>query len=139
MENEHFSSQLFLWLFVLRTVTRLAFLPPAEEEADYLPALPGKLWRHDYVVRDGFFKEKAYAVDRFWAREDGVDIVHNDLLIATPLKEMTSTRVDVASDSHAEPANADFATGGVRLESAPLLHASADRAEQVGFRAESHP
>lgn len=100
MEDEHYSSQLFLWLFVLRTVTRLAFLPPAEEEADYLPALPGKLWRHDYIVRDGFFKEKAYAVDRFWSREDGVDVVHNDLLIATPLKEMTSTRVGAFCSIH---------------------------------------
>ena len=100
MEDEHYSSQHFLWLYVLRTVTRLAFLPPAEEEADYLPALPGKLWRHDYIVRDGFFKEKAYAVDRFWSREDGVDVVHNDLLIATPLKEMTSTRVGAFCSIH---------------------------------------
>ena len=93
MEHEHYQSQIYLWFFVLRSITRLTFLPPTEEEAEYLPALPNSLWRHDYQIKNGYLKEKVFAVEGFWNREDGIEVVHHDVLISTSLREMTESKV----------------------------------------------
>lgn len=100
MEKEHYQSQVYLWFFVLRSITRLTFLPPTEEEAEFLPALPNCLWRHEYQINNGYLKEKVFAVEGFWNREDGIEVLHDDVLISTPLREMTEPRVRVCVLSH---------------------------------------
>lgn len=93
MQNEHYPSQLHLWLFVLRTVTRLAFQPPTEEEVDFLPALPDRVWRHDYTIRNGFLREKRFAIESFSDNENGLEVLHNGVLLSSRLRAMTQPRV----------------------------------------------
>ena len=39
MHSEHFQSQVYLWFFILRSLTRLAYQPPLEEENAFLPLI----------------------------------------------------------------------------------------------------
>lgn len=99
MENEHYSSQVYLWLFVLRTVTRLTFLPPIQEEDEYLPGLPNTLHRHQYQIERGFVDEKKYAIDNFIQKEEGVEVIHDGVLPSSSLREISREKVCTLLDS----------------------------------------
>ena len=75
MHGEHFQSQVYLWFFILRTLTRLAYQPPLEEENAFLPLLPGTVHRHAFAVKEGFASEKQFAVEGFFGSVDAVTMI----------------------------------------------------------------
>ena len=78
---------------VLRSITRLTFLPPIQEEDEYLPALPHSFHRHDYIVKNGFVDEKGYAVDHLVAKAYGIEVIHDGVLPDASLADMSKDQV----------------------------------------------
>lgn len=93
MDHEHYSSQVYLWLFILRTISRFSFLPPVEVEPEFLPLVPNTVWRHDYVIQNGMPTEKEYSAKEFFGKCDGVDVIHHGMIQAVRLKELVQKRV----------------------------------------------
>ena len=92
MHSEHFQSQVYLWFFILRSLTRLAYQPPLEEEHAFLPLLPGTVHRHAFAVKEGFASEKQFAVEGFFGSVDAVTMIHHNTLIALRLREVAKRR-----------------------------------------------
>ena len=96
MDHEHLSSQAYLWFFVLRSISRLSFLPPLEVEPSFLPLVPNTVWRHRYSILNGFVADKQYAAEEFFGKSEGVDLVHHGMIQAVRLKELCEQRVRTA-------------------------------------------
>lgn len=92
MHDEHFQSQVYLWFFILRSITRLAYQPPLEEENDFLPLQEGAVHRHTFSVKEGFTSEKQFAVEGFFGSVDTVLMIHHNTLIAMRLREVAKRR-----------------------------------------------
>ena len=92
MHDEHFQSQVYLWFFILRSLTRLAYQPPLEEENAFLPLLPGTVHRHAFAVKEGFASEKQFAVEGFFGSVDAVTMIHHNTRIALRLREVAKRR-----------------------------------------------
>lgn len=97
IKNEHFPTQVYLWYYILKTVTKLAFQPPTEEEDSYLPLLPQTVWRHDYVIQDNQLIEKEFALKSFFGKNETADVIHHDLIQAVRLRDCTNPRVSDCS------------------------------------------
>mgnify|MGYP000006784263 FL=1 len=83
---------MYLWFFVLRAVTRLAFQPPLEEENEFIPVLENQVYRHEFVVKEGFREEKEFAVKGFFGKAEAVSVLHDNTLIAMRMKELAKTK-----------------------------------------------
>lgn len=93
IKNEHYPTQVYLWYYALKTITKMAFQPPTEEEDEFIPLQPQTVWRHDYPIQDNQQLQKRFALDRFFGRNESADCIHHDLIIPVRMKECTSKRV----------------------------------------------
>ena len=93
IKNEHYPTQVYLWYYALKTITKVAFQPPTEEEDEFIPLQPHSLWRHDYTVQNHQLIKKKFALERFFGRNESADFIHHDLIIPLRLRECTNKRV----------------------------------------------
>lgn len=93
IKNEHYPTQVYLWYYALKTLTKLAFQPPTEEEDIFLPLQPNTVWRHDYSIQDNQFVEKEFALQNFFKKIDGVESIHHNLIQSVHLHDCTNPRV----------------------------------------------
>lgn len=96
MDHEHLSSQAYLWFFILRSISRFSFLPPSEDEPNFLPLVNNTVWRHRYSILNGFVADKQVAAEEFFGKSEGVDLVHHGMLQAVRPKELCEQRVETA-------------------------------------------
>ena len=91
--NEHYPTQVYLWYYALKTITKLAFQPPTEEEDTFLPLQSNTVWRHEYSIQENQYIEKEFALKHFFGKNDTADVIHHDLIQAVHLSDCINPRV----------------------------------------------
>lgn len=121
IQNEHFPTQVYLWYYALKTLTKLAFQPPTEDENRYIPLSPKTVWRHQYSIQDGMSVEKEFALKSFFGKSESVDLIHHNLILPVRLRECTNSRVGLSFSQLVGNPDAALSLTGVRLDGDALL------------------